>query len=197
MAVSNMTQYEELPLFPLTAHVLPEGRLRLRIFEPRYTRLVKRCMSEQSDFVICMFDPNQSKDSREYILPFGTAVNIIDFEMLEDGFLGITVEGKDRVKIRSHQIESDGLNMGQVERLPAWPNEALSSDKIVLKKRLEEIFQVYPELGSLYQDERFDELSWLCQRWLEILPLDVHAKQQLIKADNPLEVSEYLLQLVT
>ncbi|HAD49198.1 MAG: hypothetical protein CMF12_07925 [Idiomarina sp.] len=192
-----MTQYEELPLFPLTAHVLPEGRLRLRIFEPRYTRLVKRCMSEQSDFVICMFDPNQSKETENYILPFGTAVQIIDFEMLDDGFLGITVEGKDRVHIHDHHVESDGLNLGHVERLPAWPNKALSSDKIVLKERLEEIFQVYPELANLYQDERFDELSWLCQRWLEILPLDVHAKQQLIKADNPLEVSEYLLQLVS
>lgn len=192
-----MTQYEELPLFPLTAHVLPEGRLRLRIFEPRYTRLVKRCMSAQSDFVICMFDPMQSKDSSEYILPFGTAVQIIDFEMLDDGFLGITVQGKDRVKIQQHHTEADGLHVGRVERLPGWPNESLPSDKIVLKKRLEEIFQVYPELGSLYHDERFDELSWLCQRWLEILPLDVHAKQRLIKQDNPLEVSEYLLQLVT
>lgn len=192
-----MTQHEELPLFPLTAHVLPEGRLRLRIFEPRYTRLVKRCMSEQSDFVICMFDPNQSKDSSDYILPFGTAVQIIDFEMLDDGFLGITVEGKDRVKIHSHQKEKDGLNVGHIERLTAWPNEELTTDKIVLKRRLEEIFEIYPELGNLYHNERFDELSWLCQRWLEILPLDVHAKQELISADNPLEVSEYLLQLVS
>ena len=192
-----MTQYEELPLFPLTAHVLPEGRLRLRIFEQRYTRLVKRCMSEQADFVICMFDPTQSKESEDYILPYGTAVSIIDFEMLDDGFLGITVEGKDRVQIQSHHREQDGLNIGQITRLPAWPDEDLSSDKIVLKERLQEIFQIYPELGDLYQKERFDHLSWLCQRWLEILPLDVHAKQQLMKQDNPLEVSEYLLQLVT
>lgn len=192
-----MTQYEELPLFPLTAHVLPEGRLRLRIFEPRYTRLVKHCMSAQTDFVICMFDPNESKDSNNYILPFGTAVSIIDFEMLDDGFLGITVEGKDRVQIHAHHCERDGLNMGRIERLPPWPDKSLSSDKIILSERLQEIFQVYPELGNLYEDERFDELSWLCQRWLEILPLDVHAKQQLIKQDNPLEVSEYLLQLVS
>ena len=192
-----MTQHQELPLFPLTAHVLPEGRLRLRIFEPRYTRLVKRCMAEQTDFVICMFDSGRNKDADDYILPYGTAVSIIDFEMLDDGFLGITVEGKSRVKIHQHRVEKDGLNVGQIERLPAWPTATLPSDRIILKQRLEEIFQVYPELADLYQQAHFDELNWLCQRWLEILPLDVHAKQQLISADNSHEVSEYLLQLVS
>ncbi|MGM0526517.1 MAG: LON peptidase substrate-binding domain-containing protein [Pseudomonadota bacterium] len=191
-----MTQYEELPLFPLTAHVLPHGKLCLRIFEPRYTRLVKRCMSEQSDFVICMFDPNEGKDSENYILPYGTAVKIIDFEMLDDGFLGITVEGVSRICIKQRHRESDGLHVGSVERLDDWPTSAVTDEKTVLKDRLKEIYQVYPELGSLYKAEAFDELSWLCQRWLEILPLDVHVKQNLIKQDNSLKVSEYLLQLV-
>lgn len=191
-----MTQSEELPLFPLTSHVLPQGRLRLRIFEPRYTRLVKHCMAEQLDFVICMFDANEGKDSENYILPYGTAVRIIDFEMLDDGFLGITVEGIDRVKIHQHRSESDGLNIGQIERLPDWPCQHIPDDKQVLTRRLEEIFDVYPELGSLYPEVEFNSLCWVCQRWLEIMPIDVHTKQQLIKENNCQRISEYLLQLV-
>ena len=36
-----MSLSEQLPIFPLTSQVLPEGRMKLRIFEPRYIRLVK------------------------------------------------------------------------------------------------------------------------------------------------------------
>ncbi|WP_404399303.1 LON peptidase substrate-binding domain-containing protein [Idiomarina seosinensis] len=192
-----MTQpYEQLPLFPLTAHVLPHGSLRLRIFEPRYTRLVKRCMAEQTDFVICMFDANEGKDSQKYILPYGTAVSITDFEMLEDGFLGITVEGKSRVKIHQHHREPDGLNIGESQRLPAWQPKPATEQHELLIKRLQEIYATYPELGSLYEKPNFDDLSWLCQRWLEILPLDVYTKQDLLKHDNSENVAQYLLQLV-
>lgn len=192
-----MTQTRELPLFPLTAHILPGGRLRLRIFEARYSRLVKHCMAEQSPFVICMFDANAGKSSCDYLLSYGTLVNIVDFEMLDDGFLGITVEGAQRVKINSYHTEKDGLNIGQVTTLEPWPETPIDASKQVLKERLKEIFGTYPELGELYQQRNFDDLSWLCQRWLEILPLDVHTKQQLVQQESPSEVSEYLLQLVS
>jgi Lon protease-like protein len=33
----------ELPLFPLSSVLFPCGPLRLRIFEPRYVDMVKRC----------------------------------------------------------------------------------------------------------------------------------------------------------
>lgn len=192
-----MTQYEELPLFPLTSHVLPNGRLKLRIFEPRYSRLVKQCMAERQDFVVCMFDPYQSQESEDYILPIATAVNIIDFEMLDDGLLGITVEGKERVEISAQRREKDGLRFGQIQRLPHWPKEAVSDDKIVLKQRLQEIFQVYPEVGELYAEPEFEAMDWICHRWLEVLPLDVQTKQQLMRENQCHKVSEYLLQLVT
>ncbi|MGM0481663.1 MAG: LON peptidase substrate-binding domain-containing protein [Pseudomonadota bacterium] len=192
-----MTQpYEQLPLFPLTAHVLPQGCLRLRIFEPRYTRLVKRCMAEQSDFVICMFDANEGKDSQNYILPYGTAVSIVDFEKLDDGFLGITVEGKSRVKIEQKHRESDGLNIGAVSRLSNWPATPTNADHDLLIQRLKEIYETYPELGAFYTHRDFNDLTWLCQRWLEVLPLDVYTKQELLQNDNSENVAEYLLHLV-
>lgn len=34
---------KEVMLFPLTSVVLPEGKMNLRIFEPRYKRMVKEC----------------------------------------------------------------------------------------------------------------------------------------------------------
>ncbi|WP_370260205.1 LON peptidase substrate-binding domain-containing protein [Idiomarina sp.] len=192
-----MDKVQRLPLFPLTAHVMPNGKLKLRIFEQRYTRLVKQCMANQSEFVVCMFDPGIDKYDSEYILPFGTAVTIIDFEMLNDGFLGITVQGERRVKIKHHEFEEDGLRVGDVEVLPFWQHTPITDEVVVLKERLEEIYGVYPELGDLYDEKPFEQLDWVCQRWLEILPLDVHTKQELIKSQSSEQVADYLLNLVT
>ncbi|PYE34446.1 hypothetical protein DFP83_102189 [Idiomarina fontislapidosi] len=192
-----MDNVQRLPLFPLTAHVMPNGKLKLRIFEQRYTRLVKQCMANQSEFVVCMFDPGIDKYDPDYILPYGTAVNIVDFEMLNDGFLGITVEGARRVEITHHEFEEDGLRVGDVETLPLWQQQPITEKVTVLRERLEEIYTVYPELGDLYNEKAFDRLDWVCQRWLEILPLDVHTKQDLIKSQSSDQVADYLLNLVT
>ena len=192
-----MEKVQRLPLFPLTAHVMPNGKLKLRIFEQRYTRLVKQCMANQSEFVVCMFDPGIDKYDADYILPFGTAVTIVDFEMLNDGFLGITVQGERRVHIKHHEFEDDGLRVGDVEALPFWQHTPITDEVAVLRDRLEEIYGVYPELGDLYDEKPFEQLDWVCQRWLEILPLDVHTKQELIKSQSSEQVADYLLNLVT
>ena len=44
---------ESLPLFPLTVHVLPQGRLPLRIFEARYLRMVRESYHREHAFGMC------------------------------------------------------------------------------------------------------------------------------------------------
>ena len=47
---------EELPLFPLTAHVLPDGRMPLRIFEARYLRMIQESYQRDHAFGMCMIN---------------------------------------------------------------------------------------------------------------------------------------------
>ena len=82
-----------LPLFPLSAHILPQGRMALRIFEPRYVRMVKNACATQTGFGVCMLNAKGDKERNEHIHVVGTHVKVIDFDMLDDGLLGITVEG--------------------------------------------------------------------------------------------------------
>ena len=44
----------ELPLFPLSSVLFPGGILKLRLFEPRYLDLVKRCGRSGEGFGICL-----------------------------------------------------------------------------------------------------------------------------------------------
>jgi Lon protease-like protein len=87
------------PLFPLSAHILPEGRMALRIFEPRYIRMVKDACRLNEGFVICMLNSKGQKEDNTHIFPTGTYCKVIDFDVLEDGLLGITVEGLKCVSI--------------------------------------------------------------------------------------------------
>lgn len=186
----------EIALFPLTSHVLPGGRLQLRIFEQRYIRMIKESLAEQKGFGVCMLNPKGREDNNSHILPIGTLVNVVDFESLQDGMLGITVAGEQLFEIDSMAADSDGLRVGQVVLREEWSPSSLSDEDILLRQRLQEVFEAYPELSQLYPEKRFDDEPWICQRWLEILPLEPQKKQELLASQHTQSVKEFIRQLV-
>lgn len=187
---------QELPLFPLTSHIMPGGRMKLKVFEPRYARLVKESLQHDSEFVVAMFNNDCTATSNQYLLPYATTVKIIDFEPRNEGLLGITVAGKNRVRIDEHWSENDKLRIGKVKYLGNWPELSLNDPSNILRTRLQEAFETYPELSALLSNLDYDKVDWLCSRWLEILPLDVYTKQELIRAESCLKAKEYLLDLI-
>ena len=85
-----------LPIFPLKLVVLPGTIQGLQIFEPRYLNMVKQCMSSASNFVIS-YKSDKSDDFDFGIEKVGTSVQIIDFNNLPNGLLGITVKAESKV----------------------------------------------------------------------------------------------------
>ncbi|EKE86898.1 LON peptidase substrate-binding domain-containing protein [Idiomarina xiamenensis] len=191
-----MAVIERLSLLPLTAHLLPGGRLKLRIFEQRYMRMVKDAMRDDASIGICMLNQQGNKSDNSHIWPLGTLAKIVDFEPLPDGLLGITVAGQQRFRLKTIDTEKDQLRVGQATLLENWPDQALTREDELLRERLEEIYQTYPELCELYSQRYTDNANWLCQRWLELLPLEGATKQQLLAAESLDEVLDYLRQLI-
>jgi uncharacterized protein len=171
----------KLALFPLSAHLLPGGIMPLRIFEPRYQRMIAE--AQERAFAICMLDPRQPEALRN-MYPIATRVRIIDFDLLPDGLLGITVLGMARVQIQDLWQESDGLRVGEVEALPPWQTSRLNADQHSLARALQDVFQDYPEYAALYPAPDWDDASWVAQRWLEVLPIPVEQKQWLVAAED-------------
>lgn len=189
----------KLPLFPLSAHIFPEGRLSLRVFEPRYLRMVKEVCQSGQGLVICMMDEASDKTTNQHILPVGTWVEICDFSQLEDGLLGIVVKGKAFVSISDIETEQDGLRLGHCELLTQEESTDVQAhhDIAVLSKRLQELFGIYPELGQLYEGEaKFECPRWVLYRWMEVLPISPEQKQDFIQSKSLNEVYHYLHQLV-
>ena len=185
-----------IPLFPLSAHLLPGGRLALRIFEPRYVRMVKEACAKNTGIGMCMLDAKAEIATNQHILPIGTYARIIDFDLLKDGLLGITVEGERCFTIGTIHTEADGLRVGECEWLDGWDLQLEHQQLQPMVSRLKEIFATYPDISDLYNDPKFNDASWVVYRWLELLPIDAPYKQQLLSQQDGVKALEYLTQLV-
>ncbi|MDM7859792.1 LON peptidase substrate-binding domain-containing protein [Alteromonas sp. ASW11-36] len=187
---------QRLSLFPLSAHLLPGGRMSLRIFEPRYVRMVKEVCASDSVFVVCMLNSEGDKEINTHIHPLGTVGKVIDFDVLEDGLLGVTVEGQHCVKVSSIETESDGLRVGQCEEVDGWTCDISQTDIAPMNMRLKEIFEKYPEVNALYAEPAFDDPIWVIHRWLELLPVDASKKQYFLEQKDCGKALQFLRELI-
>ncbi len=185
-----------LPLFPLSSHILPGGRMALRIFESRYVRMVKTACADNTGFVICMLNNSGDTASNSHIYDTGTHCRVIDFDLLDDGLLGITVEGEACVSISNIRTEADGLRIADCEFTKPWSCDIAINDIHPMESRLQEIFQKYPEISSLYDNLRFDDPLWVINRWIELLPVGAKQKQVFLTQPDCKQVINYLTDLI-
>ena len=155
--------------------------MSLRIFEPRYVRMVKEVCAENSLFAICMLKADGDKDTNTHIHSIGTLAKVIDFDVLEDGLLGITVEGLQCVEISNIETEPDGLRLGHCKAIDTWSCTVNDDEIAVINSKLQEIFEKYPEVNALYDSPVFDDPIWVIHRWLELLPVDAKQKQDFLE----------------
>jgi hypothetical protein len=175
-----------LPLFPLPLVLYPEGRLPLRIFEPRYLDMVRDCMRQGSPFgVLCVLPAadDASADSNR-VATLGTTARIVDFDLLDDGLLGIQCLGGERFRVLQQSRRSDGLWIGQVEMLAAAPREVLAPDFGLLARIVAHIGELPERPFGAVTADRYDDAAWVAFRLAEVLPLELDERQRLLEMDS-------------
>jgi Lon protease-like protein len=180
-------------LFPLRSVVLPEGKMRLRIFEPRYKRMVTECLRNETGFGVCLISDDASVAPKN-VSKIGTFVSIVDFETLDDGMLGITVSGIKKFRISDIGADDDGLRSASVEWVEGWATEELNDENQFLGERLQDVYKKFPQIGELYLHRFFDDASWVSQRWLEVLPLECHHFEHLVTQPDCRSAVDFLTQ---
>lgn len=181
----------ELPLFPLNTVLFPGGPLPLRIFEPRYVDMVRKCMRESSPFGVLLIRAGQEVGEVSSAADVGTSARIIDFHQLPEGLLGIVCTGEQKFRVEERRVQPDGLNVGTVTWLPLERSTPLPPQHahlgLLLKRAL-------PQISDLYQllQPRFDDAGWVSSRLAEILPISLGDKQECLELDDPLARLERL-----
>ena len=171
-----------IPLFPLNTVLFPGGPLPLRIFESRYLDMISRCMKDDVPFgVLLIRDGHEAGPATTFNV--GTLARVTDWYQGSDGLLGITAIGGERFRLCSSERQVDGLNMGEVELLPAVQSMALPDQYQFLQPILESVLN---DLGRLYEDleRQYDDAVWMAWRFVEILPIDLEEKQALLETDD-------------
>ena len=181
-----MTTTVEIPLFPLNTVLFPGGPLPLRIFETRYTDMVRRCMREQSAFGVVLIRAGAEVGEVANTAVIGTTARIVDFYQLPDRLLGITCAGEKKFRVLARRRQPDGLNVGTVEWLPEEPKLEVPGEHGHLAALLR---KVLPELGEVYQQvpKHFDDAAWVGSRLVEILPISLGDKQACLEMQDPLQ----------
>lgn len=184
-----------VPLFPLNSIVLPGGRIPLQLFEPRYIDMLSRCMREDRGFVVVLLRDGAETASEAAFYDVGTYVRIIDFQQLDNGLLGITVEGERKVSVVRSWQQDDGLNLGDVECLIAEAESPVPERYHELPSVLRALFR-HPVVGDLGMEVDYEDARDVGWRLTELLPLDKQEKQRLAELQDPLERLDRLLELL-
>lgn len=177
---------EVVAVFPLNVVLFPGGLLPLRIFEPRYLRMVSECMKTQSPFAVATII--EGAESGDAALPShtGTLARIIDWQQEDDGLLGLLCEGEQRCAIGELTVESDQLLRGPVTRLPAAAAQAIPPE---LRWAEELLGDLLGKLGAPYDrlQRAAPSADHVAGRLIEILPLPLVEKRALFELDDAVE----------
>ena len=186
-----MSNSEEIPLFPLRVVLFPGGRLDLQIFEQRYIDLVTFCLKTSTGFGVCLLKQGEEvvrPGAQQTIHRTGTYARIVDWDQLENGLLGITVEGQAKFRIENCWEGEGNLLRAQVSYSD---QDYVGTDPIAVADKYEALADLLQNLENhpLVQQKqlRIDynnlwELGW---RLSELIPVASQTRQQLLEQDDP------------
>ena len=185
-------------LFPLSVNVLPGAYLPLQIFEPRYIDMVSECLANSEGFCIVLFKEDENEENKDY-LPhhnIATYVEIVDFNKLDNGLLGITVQGKHKIRIEDVWKQEDELLLGKIEKINE-EDDNLSNDPeyLDLWNMVKEITN-HPEIKKLNLDLDLKSSISVCYILASVLPLRPQEKQTILEFENNRDKLDYLKALI-
>lgn len=175
----------DIALFPLGTVLFPGGLLPLRIFETRYTDMVRRCMREEAVFGVVLALAGRDTDRQVSTAAIGCAARIVDFQSLEDGLLGILCRGEQRFRILARSRQDDGLNRADVEWLPEPARCALPEEFQAVVPVLRKALSQLRTMGHLVTPD-YESAAWVGYRLAELLPLEATLQQEMLESDDPI-----------
>ncbi len=188
----------DLPLFPLHSVLFPGGLLSLKVFEARYLDLVGDCLRERKPFGVVSIkqgsEVRRTSNDPTVFETTGTMAELIDVDSAQPGILQVRCKGMQRFEVKSTSQEADGLWMAEAllvpDDEPVAPAEAMHETVRGLANAIATMKSQGTE--PFLQPYSFDNAGWVANRWCEILPISIAAKQKLMELPD----AQVRLQLV-
>ncbi len=129
------------PMFPLESVRLPGEDLPLRIFEPRYSALVRECLDGAREFGVVLIAAGREVGGEDARCDVGTMAHIVDCQDLGEGRYLLECEMRERFRVTSW-LEDDPYPRAEVQPWPDEPGPVVTGGDIeVIEDRLMEMFE--------------------------------------------------------
>jgi len=177
-----------LPLFPLPLVLFPGGLLPLKVFEARYLDMVGNCLRTQQPFgVVCLREGAEVGRGPARLERVGVLARILEVDSEQSGILKLHCIGTHRFRLRGAAAQrADGLWTAPAETIdddePLAPAEALLPTVQALAQAAEALKDEGMEPFAV--PLRLDDAGWVANRWCEILPISLAAKQRLMELED-------------
>jgi Lon protease-like protein len=195
---SGRERLDALPLFPLRSVLFPGGLLALKVFEARYLDLVTDCLRRQRPFgVVCLLQGGEVRTGPGTVRfeSAGVLARLDELDGEQPGVLRARCTGTRRFRLHGSAAQrADGLWVGDAALLPDDEVMAPSSACLPTVQALANAIATLKSQGAepFGLPHRMDDAGWVANRWCEILPISLGAKQKLMELDDP----QVRLQLV-
>jgi len=180
----------DLPLFPLQSVLFPDGLLGLKVFEARYLDLVSTCMREQRPFgVVSLRRDTEARTPGEVEFErIGCMAELIEVDSAQPGILHVRCRGGARFETHESRQQADGLWVGSVSRIEADDSVLPTQELVGSAKGLANAIATLRQQGNtpFLEPYHFDSAGWVANRWCELLPIPVAAKQKLMELPDPI-----------
>ncbi|MDE2082879.1 MAG: LON peptidase substrate-binding domain-containing protein [Burkholderiales bacterium] len=182
---------DPLPLFPLQMVLFPGSALALRIFEARYLDLVSDCLRARQPFgVVCLRQGEEAGRSQAplQVENVGVLAHIDEFDAEQAGILRLRCHGGQRFRLRRAPTQRDnGLWVAPVQALADDPARIPGPAMLQTVAALAEAIRKLQDQGKspFMPPYRLDDAGWVANRWCELLPVSMAARQRLMELDDP------------
>lgn len=204
-----MSTHRWIPLFPLNTVLFPLGILPLRVFEARYTDMVRNCMKNDEPFGVVLIRSGKEVGETAETESVGCMAHIRHWDMHEFGVLLLKTQGGARFRILATRETADNRLEARVEMLADDAPTPVGEQQMNAITTLQQVIDEVKEQGESEQGDAFmypfplptqlDDAGWVAHRWGEILPLPLQDKQRLLAINDPLtrlqSIEEHLADL--
>lgn len=177
----------DLPLFPLSSVLYPEGTLSLRIFETRYLDMIRDCARSNSGFGVCLILEGKEVGTPSIPAAVGTLARIVDFHQTDDGLLGIHAQGGERFEVEHTRIRENGLIHASVNWMADDAKQVVPAECALLATILERFHEQAGGRYAQFERARYDDAAWVAYRLAEALPLEDSERQLILQLNDPIE----------
>jgi uncharacterized protein len=180
-----------LCLFPLRTVLFPGGLLPLKVFEARYLDLMSHCLRSGDPFgVVCLksgaeVGPSAGRVALEEV---GVLARVDELDAEQAGILRVNCSGLGRFRRQGAARQRD--NELWVCDAVAVPDDASRVPAATMFDTVQALQRAIASLraqGALPFAEpfRLDDAGWVANRWCELLPISLAAKQKLMELEDP------------